>query len=344
MNKRQKIKKWFKDHFTKKNVLNWLFVGLIVLIVILCVYFENKDKETMKNKESNITILNDNIDLNKNILYGGVQITTTTNYNISYNQFDDYLKLNDFNYDGQAFSSGDVAIYITRFNLNTIKNNLLSYNNNSYSVDLSTTSLTIEFNYESYQSNQEYGVIYYQYNNNSNVNYKMALSPNTSLFARNLVDSNSTFRYSDRMQLDFNYDYLDFCYYIIYNDQSDELITGYQNYMYFNDNISFYSQQLQNENNALQERINNLSIQLDDALLGQDIKYNLGYQVGLNEGANQDLATNGFTALLNSIFSYPINFISSVFNFEFMGINVASILLFLVSICVVLFVVKRLWK
>ena len=344
MNKRQKIKKWFKDHFTKKNVLNWLFVGLIALIVILCVYFENKDKETMKNKESNITIVNDNIDLKKDILWGGVLVSNTLDTSISYNQFDEYMKLSDFNYDGQAFSSGNVVIYITRFNLNTIKNNLLSYNNNSYSVDLSTTSLTLEFNYESYQSNQEYGVIYYQYNNNSVVDFKMPLKSNTSIFTRNLVDSNQTFRFSDRMQLDFNYEYLDFCYYTIYNDNSDEFFTSFQKYMYFNDDISFYSQQLQNENNALQERINNLEIQLDDALLGQDIKYNLGYQVGLNEGANQDLATNGFTALLNSIFSYPINFISTVFNFEFMGINVASILLFLVSIGVVLFVIKRLWK
>lgn len=344
MTKKQKIKKWFKDHFTKKNIINWLFVGLIALIVILCVYFENKDKETMNNKESNITIVNDNIDLNKNILYGGISIYSTSDIMISYNEFDDYLKLSDFNYGGQAFSSSDVNIWVTRFNLNTIKNNLLSFNSSNYSVDLSTTSLCLSFYGQSYQQNDEYSVIYYQYNNNSSVDYKMPLKSTTSLFGRWLTPSNEQTHYSDRLALDFNYEYLDICYYIVYNDNGEELISSFDDYMYFNDDISFYSQELQNQNNVLQERINNLEIQLDDALLGQDIKYNLGYQVGLNEGAGQNFETNGFTALLNAIFSYPVNFISRVFNFEFMSINVASILLFLVSVGIVLFVVKRLWK
>lgn len=77
---------------------------------------------------------------------------------------------------------------------------------------------------------------------------------------------------------------------------------------------------------------------------GLDNSYSLGYQAGYNVGIQQDVTNSGFRNLFNSILSYPINFISSVFNFEFMGINVASIVLFLVSIGVVLFVIKRLWK
>lgn len=69
--------------------------------------------------------------------------------------------------------------------------------------------------------------------------------------------------------------------------------------------------------------------------------YNSGYQVGYNQGINESIETTGFRTLINSILSYPVNMIKESFNFEFMGVNIASIILFVVSISIVFFVVKK---
>ena len=66
-----------------------------------------------------------------------------------------------------------------------------------------------------------------------------------------------------------------------------------------------------------------------------------GYQRGLNEGAEQDLENGGMKVLFNSILSYPVNLIRSVFDFEFMGINVASLVMFIVSIGIVAYVITK---
>lgn len=66
-----------------------------------------------------------------------------------------------------------------------------------------------------------------------------------------------------------------------------------------------------------------------------------GYERGYNDGANSNLETNGMKTLFNSILSYPVNMIKSVFNFEFMGINVASVIMFVISIGIVAFVIKK---
>lgn len=334
MNKRQKIKKWFKDHFTKKSILNWLFVGLIALIVILCIYFENKDKETMQNKESNISIVNDNIDLKKDLIYTSLTYSTTNL--VVNNNLNEYLK--DFN---NVNTIASANLYCLRFNLNNIKSDLLSYNNNYYAVDLSNVYMSFYFSTDYYWSSGGNYVNIYNNFTNENVNFNYIKTASPILHNYFVTNANGGVEF----KINFDYSFLDIYYvYFMDDERTDEFFLNIEKFNIFDSDSIYYNQQLQVENNALQERINNLEIQLDDALLGQDIKYNLGYQVGLNEGASQDLATNGFTALLNSIFSYPINFISTVFNFNFMGINVASILLFLVSIGVVLFVVKRLWK
>lgn len=66
-----------------------------------------------------------------------------------------------------------------------------------------------------------------------------------------------------------------------------------------------------------------------------------GYQQGYNAGANSNLETNGMKTLFNSILSFPVNMIKSVFNFEFMGINIASVIMFVISIGIVAFVIKK---
>lgn len=334
MNKKQKIKKWFKDHFTKKNILNWLFVGLITLIVVLCVYFENKDKDQIKNKESNIIVVNDDIDLKKNLIYNTLTYVTS-NFTINDN-IELYLK--DFN-NNNTFTSANLQCL--RFNLSTIKNGLLSYNNSNYAVDLSNIYMSIYFHNEYYlTSGGNYINLYLNFTNeNIDYNYIKTASPNF----RNYFVGDSIG--GAEFKVDFDYTYLDifFISYVI-DERDDEWFVYLDKYNIFDSVSIYYNQQLQVENNSLRETINNLELQLNNSILQQEIKYNEGYQIGLNEARGLDLETNGFSTLMNSILSYPINFISNVFNFEFMGINVASILLFLVSVGVVIFVVRRLWK
>lgn len=66
-----------------------------------------------------------------------------------------------------------------------------------------------------------------------------------------------------------------------------------------------------------------------------------GYERGYNDGLSSNVETGGMKTLFNSILSYPVNMIRGVFNFEFMGINIASLILFIVSIGIVIFVIKR---
>lgn len=75
--------------------------------------------------------------------------------------------------------------------------------------------------------------------------------------------------------------------------------------------------------------------------VNQSDSYSYGYNMGYNEGINGNVETNGFRVLFNSILSYPVNMIKGVFNFNFMGINVASLILFLISIGIVIFVIKK---
>ncbi len=69
-----------------------------------------------------------------------------------------------------------------------------------------------------------------------------------------------------------------------------------------------------------------------------------GYDEGYNEALGEDLSTRGFWGLLNSIFSFPVNMIKNVFNFEFMGINIASLITFIISIVIVALIVRKFTK
>ncbi len=69
-----------------------------------------------------------------------------------------------------------------------------------------------------------------------------------------------------------------------------------------------------------------------------------GYDEGYNEALGEDVTTRGFWGLLNSIFSFPVNMIKSVFNFEFMGINIASLITFIISIVIVALVIRKFTK
>ena len=77
---------------------------------------------------------------------------------------------------------------------------------------------------------------------------------------------------------------------------------------------------------------------------GWDEGYSIGHQEGYRDGTREDFTTNGFKTLIGSIFNYPINFIRGVFNFEFFGINIASFIMFILSIGIVIFVIRRFKK
>lgn len=74
---------------------------------------------------------------------------------------------------------------------------------------------------------------------------------------------------------------------------------------------------------------------------GKNDGYDIGYDSGFEDGEQSNFTTNGFKTLIGSIFNYPINMVKTIFDFEFMGINVASIIMFVLSIGIVVFVIKK---
>lgn len=74
---------------------------------------------------------------------------------------------------------------------------------------------------------------------------------------------------------------------------------------------------------------------------GNSNAYIDGYNKGYNEGVEEDLSSSGFKTLITTILSYPVNMVRESLNFEFMGVHVASIVLFVVSLGIVAFVIKR---
>lgn len=75
--------------------------------------------------------------------------------------------------------------------------------------------------------------------------------------------------------------------------------------------------------------------------------YDLGYQVGYEAGESvgyidgvDDSNTYTFSSLISSIVDVPIRAFSSLFNFEVLGINLASFFFSLLTICIVLLIVK----
>lgn len=68
-----------------------------------------------------------------------------------------------------------------------------------------------------------------------------------------------------------------------------------------------------------------------------------GYQDGYNDGTLDNIEVAGMRTLFNSILSYPVNMISTIFDFDFMGVNITSLIMFIVSLAIVIFVVKKFW-
>lgn len=77
---------------------------------------------------------------------------------------------------------------------------------------------------------------------------------------------------------------------------------------------------------------------------GYNLGYNTGYNVGYNDGTNTDITTNGFKTMLNTIVSYPVNFLKTAFNFELFGINISALIMFILSCGIVIWVINKFRK
>lgn len=76
--------------------------------------------------------------------------------------------------------------------------------------------------------------------------------------------------------------------------------------------------------------------------------YNNGFAVGKENGysqaINEGINDNGFRTLFGTILSYPVNMVRNSFDFEIFGLNVSSLLMFIASIAIVGFIIKKFWK
>ena len=69
-----------------------------------------------------------------------------------------------------------------------------------------------------------------------------------------------------------------------------------------------------------------------------EYNYNRGYNVGYTAGNESG---NNIAGIIGAIFVGPINMLSTIFNFEFLGINLAGFILSLTTLLVVIWLIKR---
>lgn len=68
--------------------------------------------------------------------------------------------------------------------------------------------------------------------------------------------------------------------------------------------------------------------------------YDVGYDDGYDQGTSDDVMTNGFKDLVNTILSSPYNTLHGMFNFEFLGINLFNLVSFIFTTMFVLLIFK----
>lgn len=130
----------------------------------------------------------------------------------------------------------------------------------------------------------------------------------------------------------------DYLKYIYYTRISPDIATSWGSFGTPNSSVQYN----QGYNEGLEK---GKDIGFDDGFTdGKTEGYTMGYNDGYRDGSAEEFTTNGFKTLIGSIFNYPINMIRSVFNFEFMGINIFSLIVFILSIGIVIFVIRRFKK
>ena len=278
--------------------------------------------------ENNYNDLQDNYDNLSDIgIYGdfyncSVSVENTT---LTFNQLiDNSLLVNNTIYFGKILNylnlnNTDLKIIYINFNKRLNTNNI----NYTYWDDVSG----IYFDLNMIDDNdEEYTTSYY--NNIANPQIINSVMLNND----QVPTGNTTYDINNKI-----YDQMQFKYSRVLNDNvglssSTLYIQGY--------NVG-YNAGTSTKNEIYEDRINVLNNRVNDLEEANQMQYNAGYQQGLNVGANQNLETAGMKTLFNSILSYPVNMIRSVFDFEFMGINITSLIMFIVSIGIVAFVIKK---
>lgn len=366
----------------KDKIFIWICVGLIAIITLLAVLFYNTDSNVEIKKESNIQITNDNL-LKNDYQISQFYLYPNFGYKASFNnenlnncfisEFNEgrsvfreiyfdleyvnkYLSMADF-YDYDNFHPYLSWTLHYEFDAEDYVNNLFYnkyfrlpywFKKGYFDNDTNLSNFILSNNptdyieffvpHDYYYENIATFDITIYYDIYNYIDKSTGLIPTTddNYFMPTLILP--IIVYSDSFETNFE---------LIEMGADDTLTSAsyFGSFYYEKPNIedSDYNV-LYNQVTSLSAENKRLQNDLVQAQQNASSQYARGYQNGLNDGAILDLNNNGMKTIFNSILSYPINFLSSVFNFEFFGINVASLIFFLISTGIVLWIIKRLWK
>lgn len=215
--------------------------------------------------------------------------------------------------------------------------NLTIYNSQLITLDNIPTLQSIILNDE----NTRYGLKFYL---NNPINYILNFQMNNNVYQVYVVLSNSvtgqvfSFEYGSNVE---NYN-------LVCNTNNNYYDTILY-YTLLSPDYNYFSMYVNTDSASFNNGYNiGVSDGYDNGYsTGYKTGYNIGlhdsgdYQRGYNDGVQQDLESSGFRTLITTILSYPVNMVRESLNFEFMGIHVASIVLFIISLGIVAFVIKR---
>jgi hypothetical protein len=102
------------------------------------------------------------------------------------------------------------------------------------------------------------------------------------------------------------------------------------------------------------------SINVANATINYNVGYNEGYEIGYTEGSNttnetsynlgynagysyatENASENSLVGVVGAVATTPVTILTSIFNFEFLGINIAGFILSIITLFVVIWLIKR---
>lgn len=195
------------------------------------------------------------------------------------------------------------------------------WDNNGYSIQGSTTNNLID-NYRYVTRNLSFNQLFYS------KNYICVIS--------NKIDSSGTGGYYD-ITVGSNWSSGWGSYQVL---MPESIIN------YYNDNISALSPYVDNSNNDFQAYYNQgYDVGYNNGrLVANAYEYNNGYNTGYNIGYNAGLEVDNDNWLGNGLLSLvdiPIMLLSSIFNFDILGLNIYYLILGLLTLGIVLWLIKK---
>lgn len=320
-----------KEKLKNIDFKHFLIVLLITLVIGFCVlaicllnnYDENRSK-TILNK------YDDEITLNTDVLSVDAQFVSETEYIISSNYIYDSL---------YAFSSSDVLkdnishngqvnYKCESYNLNSIKLNF--QNSNQYYLNIDNLYMVFSVYLETftfYSSLYDYNCgVFVEFSNTSpDVSFVYNKSfYNDDYFS--LADDNQGILLSYDIKLDFSYTYCN-VYFLSYIDLSDEWICSYQNTSFYQGLDSSLIQNIIDSSNARYNALNEDYQQLENnysTLNGQYASLDNNYQTLLEQyNVLLNQTDYSFSELFWSISAVPFGVLTSAFNINVLGVNLA---------------------